>query len=286
MASSVEFGPGISWVAPTRSTKRSSSTHARRLTSSSRIIAVWAAGPPKATSPSLRNTATTSPGSRRRSRRPLSFPRVRGRDLPVAGCQSCLEPTSPGTRRAPAPPSWTSRRTPSTWTSRPVTPHSGSTTTIEFTCSSPGATTFADLVGATVHEITLNGEQVDASAPTRTTASRSRGLAADNTLVVRADCTYSRTGEGPAPLRGPRRRPRLPLHAVRGPGRPPCLYHLRAARPQGAVHLHGDHARRRRPPTPRRPSRKTQATDRASRSGGSPRPSRCRPTSPRWSPAI
>ncbi len=72
----------------------------------------------------------------------------------------------------------------------------GSTTTIRFTCSRPGAATFADLVDATVHEITLNGEPVDpatAYADSRITLS---GLAADNELVVRADCTYSRTGEG------------------------------------------------------------------------------------------
>jgi aminopeptidase N len=71
----------------------------------------------------------------------------------------------------------------------------GSTTTIEFSCSQPGADTFADLVGATVHEITLNGEQVDVSAYADNRIALN-GLAAENTLTVRADCTYSRTGEG------------------------------------------------------------------------------------------
>jgi len=71
----------------------------------------------------------------------------------------------------------------------------GSTTTIRFTCSQPGSDTFADLVGATVHEITLNGEPVDTGAYQDNRIALS-GLAADNTLVVRADCTYSRTGEG------------------------------------------------------------------------------------------
>jgi aminopeptidase N len=37
----------------------------------------------------------------------------------------------------------------------------GSTTVIRFSCSQPGASTFADLVGATIHEITLNGERLD-----------------------------------------------------------------------------------------------------------------------------
>ena len=71
----------------------------------------------------------------------------------------------------------------------------GSTTTIEFTCTQPGSDTFADLVGATIHEITLNGEAVDVSAYQESRIALT-GLAATNTLVVRADCTYSRTGEG------------------------------------------------------------------------------------------
>ncbi|HET6937614.1 MAG TPA: aminopeptidase N [Nocardioides sp.] len=71
----------------------------------------------------------------------------------------------------------------------------GSTTTIVFSCREPGASTFADLVGATVHEITLNGERVDTSAYSDSRIALS-GLAAENTLVVKADCTYSHTGEG------------------------------------------------------------------------------------------
>ena len=71
----------------------------------------------------------------------------------------------------------------------------GSTTTITFGCREPGAGTFADLVGATVHEITLNGEPVDLSAYADSRIALT-GLRADNTLVVRADCTYSHTGEG------------------------------------------------------------------------------------------
>ena len=41
-----------------------------------------------------------------------------------------------------------------------------------FTCSEPGAETFADLVGATVHEITLNGEPLDPPRRTPTAGSR------------------------------------------------------------------------------------------------------------------
>jgi aminopeptidase N len=72
----------------------------------------------------------------------------------------------------------------------------GSTTTIRFTCTQPGAETFADLVDATVHEITLNGEPVDPATAYADSRIALTGLAAENELVVRADCTYSRTGEG------------------------------------------------------------------------------------------
>ena len=72
----------------------------------------------------------------------------------------------------------------------------GSTTTIRFTCSEPGADTFVDLVGATVHEITLNGTSVDPGTAYADSRIALSGLAADNELVVRADCGYSRSGEG------------------------------------------------------------------------------------------
>lgn len=71
-----------------------------------------------------------------------------------------------------------------------------STTTIDFTCSVPGASTFADLVGATIHEITLNGRSLDPAAVYADSRIRLDDLADINQLVVRADCTYSRTGEG------------------------------------------------------------------------------------------
>jgi len=72
----------------------------------------------------------------------------------------------------------------------------GSTTTIRFTCTEPGASTFADLVGAEVHEITLNGTTLDPATAYVDSRIQLDGLAAENELVVRADCTYSRTGEG------------------------------------------------------------------------------------------
>jgi aminopeptidase N len=72
----------------------------------------------------------------------------------------------------------------------------GSTTTIRFTCSEPGADTFADLVDAEVHAITLNGRSIDPATAYADSRIALTDLAADNELVVVADCTYSRTGEG------------------------------------------------------------------------------------------
>jgi aminopeptidase N len=71
-----------------------------------------------------------------------------------------------------------------------------STTTVRFTCREPGAETFADLVGAIIHEITLNGEKLDEASVYQDSRIRLTGLEAENELVVRADCTYSHSGEG------------------------------------------------------------------------------------------
>ncbi len=73
--------------------------------------------------------------------------------------------------------------------------HFGSTTVIRFACRRPGSSTFADLVGATVHELTLNGRRLDPDAYADHRI-RLDDLQADNELRVVADCTYSHTGEG------------------------------------------------------------------------------------------
>ena len=86
------------------------------------------------------------------------------------------------------------------------------TTTIAFTSTEPGAETFADLVGATIHEITLNGAALDpakvyadnritlsglqettssSSAPTAPTRAPARGCTASS--------TRSTTGSTPTP---------------------------------------------------------------------------------------
>src|ERR1700729_4208026 len=70
-----------------------------------------------------------------------------------------------------------------------------SVSTIEFACSSPGAGTFLDLAATLVHAMTLNGAPVPASAFDGDRIALD-GLAAENTLVVDAECAYSRSGEG------------------------------------------------------------------------------------------
>ena len=72
----------------------------------------------------------------------------------------------------------------------------GSTTVIRFTSRVAGASTFADLVGATVHEITLNGRRLDPAEVYVDHRIRLDDLAEDNELRVVADCQYSHTGEG------------------------------------------------------------------------------------------
>ncbi|QCX26907.1 aminopeptidase N [Nocardioides jishulii] len=72
----------------------------------------------------------------------------------------------------------------------------GSTTTLEFSATTPGASTFADLVDAEIHEITLNGRSLDPAVVYSDSRIALDDLAESNTLVVKADCTYSHTGEG------------------------------------------------------------------------------------------
>ncbi len=71
-----------------------------------------------------------------------------------------------------------------------------STTVIRFTSREEGATTFADLVDAEVHEVSLNGRALDPAEVHRDNRIELSGLAGSNELRVVADCTYSRSGEG------------------------------------------------------------------------------------------
>ena len=69
------------------------------------------------------------------------------------------------------------------------------TSTVRFTCSEPGATSYIDLTAPTVREATLNGVAVDSAAFDGNRLALP-ALAADNELVVVADGAYMRTGEG------------------------------------------------------------------------------------------
>ncbi|HEY9439349.1 MAG TPA: aminopeptidase N, partial [Streptomyces sp.] len=72
-----------------------------------------------------------------------------------------------------------------------------SLTTIRFHAARDGASTFADLLAPRVTSVTLNGKPLDPDAVFDGTRVRLDGLAlGENTLVVDAQCAYSRTGEG------------------------------------------------------------------------------------------
>ena len=68
-------------------------------------------------------------------------------------------------------------------------------TVITFSCSQPGATTFAELTAPAVTRVTLNGEALDPSVFDGDRISLA-GLAAQNELRVTAQCAYSRAGSG------------------------------------------------------------------------------------------
>ncbi len=74
-------------------------------------------------------------------------------------------------------------------------PTFASTTVLTF-AAEPGAGTFADLIAASVREVTLNGKSLDPDSVYDGARIQLDGLAERNELRVVADCTYSRTGEG------------------------------------------------------------------------------------------
>ncbi|MFJ3820205.1 aminopeptidase N [Streptomyces nodosus] len=71
-----------------------------------------------------------------------------------------------------------------------------SVTTIRFRCAEPGAGSFADLIAPSVTAVSLNGKDLDPSEVFDGTRIQLEDLAAENELVVDAQCAYSRTGEG------------------------------------------------------------------------------------------
>ncbi|HEV7193087.1 MAG TPA: aminopeptidase N, partial [Jatrophihabitantaceae bacterium] len=71
-----------------------------------------------------------------------------------------------------------------------------STTTIRFTATRPGESTFVDVIADKFHSVTLNGEPVDVTGYAPERGITLHNLAADNELVVDADLIYTNTGEG------------------------------------------------------------------------------------------
>ncbi|MEU4656703.1 aminopeptidase N [Streptomyces sp. NPDC023723] len=71
-----------------------------------------------------------------------------------------------------------------------------SVTTVRFRCNEPGAASFADLIAPGVTAVSLNGRDLDPSEVFDGSRITLEDLAADNELVVDAQCAYSRTGEG------------------------------------------------------------------------------------------
>jgi len=70
-----------------------------------------------------------------------------------------------------------------------------STATVRF-AATEGASTFIDLIARDVHSITLNGRAIDPTVVFADSRIVLDGLAAENELVVEADCLYTNTGEG------------------------------------------------------------------------------------------
>ncbi len=71
-----------------------------------------------------------------------------------------------------------------------------STTKVRFTCAEPGQDSWIDLVAAQVRSATLNGVELDVSGYREDDGIALPAPAADNELVVVADCRYMNTGEG------------------------------------------------------------------------------------------
>ncbi|AMW10509.1 aminopeptidase N [Streptomyces qaidamensis] len=71
-----------------------------------------------------------------------------------------------------------------------------SVTTVRFRCNEPGASSFADLIAPSVTAVSLNGRDLDPGEVFDGCRITLEDLAADNELVVDAQCAYSRTGEG------------------------------------------------------------------------------------------
>ncbi|BFM23308.1 aminopeptidase N [Microbacterium sp. che218] len=71
-----------------------------------------------------------------------------------------------------------------------------SSRTVVTFAATEGASTFIDLIARTVHSVTLNGRSLEPSEVFADSRIALDGLAAENELIVEADCEYTNTGEG------------------------------------------------------------------------------------------
>jgi aminopeptidase N len=72
----------------------------------------------------------------------------------------------------------------------------GSVCVIRFGCARPGAASYADLIAASVQEITLNGVRLDPARVCADGRIALADLAESNELQVAARCAYTRDGSG------------------------------------------------------------------------------------------
>ncbi len=71
-----------------------------------------------------------------------------------------------------------------------------STTTVRFSCHTPGTSSWIDLVAEHLHAATLNGTPLDVADYDEADGIALPDLAVHNELIVEADCRYMNTGEG------------------------------------------------------------------------------------------
>ena len=71
-----------------------------------------------------------------------------------------------------------------------------SVTTVAFSCRTPGANTWIDLVAPTVESVNLNGRELDPAAVFNGARIQLDDLEVANVLIVRARCAFMHTGEG------------------------------------------------------------------------------------------
>ncbi len=235
--------------------------------------------------PAVRTSRATRggvPPAERRGAMTGSGPSAACTDGPTE--EPCPEPTSRATRPHSGPTCSTSCSYDVTLDLTTGDKTFRTTTVVRFTCRTPGASTFVDLIAAGVDEVVLNGRSLPVHEVVSTGRIALPDLAAENELRVVADGALHAHRRGPAPVRRPGRRRGLPLQPVRGGRCPPSLRVLRPTRSQGPADPHRHRARvldgGRRLPHARARARRATARPR----GGSSPPPGCRRTCRRSSP--